>query len=62
MFKRNVSFYKRNKEIISKTWTLHERIVHIKKKEKVNIMNFWKEDLLKGVNIKKEICFNAGIW
>ena len=28
----------------------------------VNIMNFWKGDLLKGFHIKKEIFFNAGSW
>ena len=25
MFKRNISFYERKKEIFTKTWTLHER-------------------------------------
>ena len=44
------SFYERKKEIIIKTWTLHERKVHIKKKGKyefsdkgkVDIMDFWE--------------------
>ena len=39
MFKRNISFYERKKEIIRKTKTLHERIIHIKKKGKVHIIN-----------------------
>ena len=39
MFKRNISFYERKKEIITKA-TFHKRRVHIKKKEKVHIMNF----------------------
>ena len=40
MFKRNITFDERKKEIITKAKMLHERKVHIKKKEKVNIMNF----------------------
>ena len=47
------------KEIITQTWTLHERIAHVKKKGKVHIMNFWKGDILKRVDIKKEIFFKA---
>ena len=31
---------KRKKEIITETQTLNEKIVHVKKKGKVNIMNF----------------------
>ena len=40
MFERNISFYEKKQEIVTKAWTLHERIVHIKKKWKVHIMNF----------------------
>ena len=40
MFKRNIALYERKKEIATKTWTLHEMIVHNKKKEKGHIMNF----------------------
>ena len=40
MFKRNITLYERKKELITKTRTLYERKVHIKKKGKVYIMNF----------------------
>ena len=46
MFQGNTSFYERTKEIITKTWTLHERIVQIKKKGKVHIMNFQRRKLV----------------
>ena len=39
-----------------------ERIVHIKKKGKAHIMNFYKGDLLKRVQIKMKIFFNAKRW
>ena len=41
MFKINISFYKRKKEIFTKLWTLHERIAHIKKKGKIHIMSIF---------------------
>ena len=62
IFKRSISFYEINKEIITKIWTLDEKIVHIKKKGKVHIMNFCKGNLLKGVHIEKQIFFNTGGW
>ena len=45
---------KRKKEIITKTWTLDKRIVHIISKGKVHIMNLKEGNLLKGVLIKKK--------
>ena len=45
---------KRKKEIITKTWTLDKRIVHIINKGKVHIMNLKKGELSKGVLIKKK--------
>ena len=40
MFKRNMSFCDRKREIITKTLTLLEKIVHINKKGKLHIINF----------------------
>ena len=45
MVKRNISFYERKKEIITKTWILRQGKVHIMNfldEEKVNIMDFWE--------------------
>ena len=48
---KETSFFERKKEIIIKTWTLHERKIHIKKrgrvyefsdKREVDIKNFWE--------------------
>ena len=36
MLKRNISFFERKKEIITKTWTLHKRVVYVKKEGKVH--------------------------
>ena len=51
---------KERQEFTAKRWTLDERIVHIKKKGKVCIMNFCKRNLSKEVDIEKEIFFNIG--
>ena len=40
MSRRSINFYETKSEIITKTWTLHEKKNHIKKKGKVHIMNF----------------------
>ena len=42
MFKRNISSNERKKEIITKTWAMHDEKVDIKKKGKVDIMDFWE--------------------
>ena len=54
MFKWKISFYERKKEIITKTLTLHNRIIHIKKKERFKLWIFKKRDLVKGVHSKKK--------
>ena len=59
---KETSFFERKKEIIIKTWTLHERKVHIKErgrvyefsdKGEVDIKNFWEW---------KEIFFKVESW
>ena len=40
MFKTNISFYERKKEVTTKQQTLHKRNGHIKKKGKVHVVNF----------------------
>ena len=54
-----MTFYERKKEISTKKWTFHKRIIHIKKKGKVHILNFLKRDLLKGIHSTKKVIFNA---
>ena len=43
---KETSFYERKREIVIKTWILHERKVHIKKKGRVWIFGKGKVDIM----------------
>ena len=64
MFKRNISFYKRKKEITTKTWTLNERKVYIKRKGKVHIINLLDKGKVDSMDFLEymQIFLNTGSW